>query len=86
MLNSFLAGAIALASCAIALFFFRFCRATRDRLFGLFAAAFLLLGLERIVIVFMSSQAESHVYLIRLSAFLLIAIEILDKNRKERND
>jgi hypothetical protein len=83
MLNTFLGGAIVLGSWAIALFFFRFQKATRDRLFGFFAAAFLLLGLERVGLEFMSGEPQSLLYLIRLLAFLLILLAIWDKNRTE---
>lgn len=86
MLISFLSGAILLASWAIALFFFRFQRTTGSRLFGFFAAAFILLGLERVCTEFMSSTFQSYVYLIRLCAFLLILFSILDKNRKNAKD
>ena len=48
MLKSMLAGAIMVSAWAISVFFFRFWRKTGDRLFGLFSASFLLLGLERI--------------------------------------
>jgi len=84
MLTSFLSGANVLASFAIALFFFRFQKSTEDRLFGFFAVAFVLLGLEQICINFMPAMLQSYVYLIRLSAFLLILFAILDKNRKEK--
>ncbi len=84
MLNSFLAGAITLASWAIAFFFFRFQRATGDRLFGFFAVAFVLLGLERVGIEFVFNKLESSVYLIRLCAFLLILFAIFEKNRQEK--
>jgi hypothetical protein len=81
MLNSFLAGAITLASFAIATFFLHFLRATGDRLFGFFAIAFTLLGIERICIEFGSGAFQYYVYLIRLVAFGLIFVAIMDKNR-----
>jgi len=84
MLNPFLDGAIVMAAWAIALFFFRFRKATGDRLFGFFAAAFVLLGVERIANEFMAGTFQAGVYLIRLAAFLLILLGILDKNRKEK--
>lgn len=82
MLKPFLEGAETLAAWAIALFFVRFRKATRDRLFAFFAAAFFLLGFERIALVFLSSELKEHVYLIRLVAFFLILIGILNKNRE----
>lgn len=84
MLNSFLSGSIVLAAWTIALFFFRFQKSTGDRLFGFFAVAFGLLGLERMSIEFMPGAFRSWVYLIRLLAFLLILFAIFDKNRKEK--
>ncbi|HEX3716845.1 MAG TPA: DUF5985 family protein [Verrucomicrobiae bacterium] len=84
MLNAFLAGAFTLCSWAISLFFFRFLKATGERIFGFFAAAFVLLGLERLCIEFMPNELQSYVYLIRLFAFLLILFGILDKNRNAK--
>lgn len=82
IVRAMLAGAIMLAAWAIFVFFLRFCRKTGDRLFAFFAAAFLLLGIERIIIVGLSSDHQSFGYLIRLFAFLLILFAILDKNRR----
>lgn len=82
MLKAMLAGAIMVSAWAIFLFFLRFWRKTGDRLFAFFAAAFLLLGVERISISIASSETGSYVYLIRLLAFVLILIAIVDKNRK----
>jgi ABC-type transport system involved in cytochrome c biogenesis ATPase subunit len=76
-----LAGAIMLNAWAIALFFLRFWKKTRDPLFGWFALAFLLLGFERVTMATLSAGAHSLVYLTRLCAFLLIFWAICDKNR-----
>jgi hypothetical protein len=84
MLKSFLSGAIVLASWAISMFFLRFQKTAKDRLFGFFAAAFILLGLERVSVEFVPNEVRSYVYLIRLFAFLLILFAIWDKNRKEK--
>ncbi len=73
-----------LSAVAIAFFFLRFWRKTHDRLFGLFALAFLLLGIERVSILAVSSENRPGVYLLRLCAFLLIIFAIADKNRKPR--
>ena len=81
MLKAMLAGAIMACAWAIALFFWRFWRKTGDRLFLLFAPAFLLLGIERIVIMMVTGEARPFVYCIRLVAFLLILFAIWDKNR-----
>jgi hypothetical protein len=67
----------------IAMFFLRFWRKTRDRLFLFFAGAFVILMLERIIRAGMEVETEwaPYVYLVRLAAFILIIIAIVDKNR-----
>jgi hypothetical protein len=79
----FLGGAVLVGCWAIALFFLRFWVKTHDRLFIHFAFAFLLLGVERIVLLLLNQESEykSYVYLIRLAAFLLIVFAIVQKNR-----
>jgi len=84
MLESFLSGAIALASAVIAMLFWECRTKTQERLFGFFAIAFLLLGIERVLTEFISANPHSVLYLIRLFAFLLILYSILDKNRTEK--
>jgi len=82
MIKAILAGANMLNAWAIALFFLRFWKKTGDRLFAWFAAAFILLGIERIAMLSLSGETRFHIYLIRLAAFLVIMFAILDKNRK----
>lgn len=82
MLKAMLAGAILVSAWAISVFFLRFLRKTHDRLFAFFAAAFLLLGVERIAILALASEVQAFVYLIRLFAFVLILLAIVDKNRR----
>lgn len=62
--------------------FFRFWRESRDRLFGFFAGAFLLLALNRVLLVALNEQRENSLlpYGVRLLAFLLILAAIADKN------
>ena len=66
----------------IGLFFLRFWRNTRDRLFGFFAAAFWVLGLDwvALVVVRPSDEARHIIYLVRVVAFLLLSYGIIDKN------
>ncbi len=81
--DAFVLGALVM-SCAIAgIFFIRFWRRTHDRLFAIFAAAFWLLGLNWLLIfVFASDETRSTLcYVLRLVAFLLILLGIIDKNR-----
>jgi hypothetical protein len=47
-MEQFVMGAIAMASAIAALYFLRFWRDTGDRLFAIFALAFLLLGITRL--------------------------------------
>ena len=82
-MQDFLDGATALTCCAIALFFLRFWRDTRDRLFGIFAAAFWLLAAQRLALALSADPNGEQVLLygIRLLAFVLILAAIVDKNR-----
>jgi hypothetical protein len=68
------------------LFFLRFWRDTRDRLFGIFAGAFWLLGVQRalLAVVETSPAGTVGVYGLRLLAFVLILAAIVDKNRGTR--
>ena len=84
MLQVFLSGAVCMACFTIALFFLRFWRRTHDRLFLLFSAAFLLLMLERIILVTIGASHElaAYVYFVRLLGFALIIAAVIDKNRR----
>jgi hypothetical protein len=75
-------GMLVMACVVVGLFFLRFWRRTRDRLFLIFAAAFLLMGLNWLLLATIGRE-ETHtaLYLIRLVAFVLIIIGIVDKNR-----
>ncbi|HEY0844406.1 MAG TPA: DUF5985 family protein [Noviherbaspirillum sp.] len=86
--NALLAGAIAMASITIGLFFFGFWRSTRDRFFVFFALAFMLEAIHRILIAIVA-QPEEHAsayYLVRLAAYVLILLAILDKNRSRSKE
>jgi hypothetical protein len=76
-------GAILLGCWAIGLFFFRYWRQTRQRLFRYFGAAFWLLAGERVLLLSVSPIHEFHpyIYSVRLIAFLLIIFAIVDENR-----
>lgn len=81
-INLMLTGAIVLAGCTIALFFWRFWKNTRDPLFIFFSLSFLLLGMEHLCIGLFGNHVQALAYLIRLASFLLILYAIIDKNRK----
>jgi hypothetical protein len=66
------------------LFFLRFWRDTRDRLFAIFAGAFWLLAVQRAVLNLAAHEGDPGtvwIYGLRLLAFLLILFAIIDKNR-----
>jgi hypothetical protein len=83
-MEDLLMGGIAMASAVAALFFLRFWRDTGDRLFAIFAIAFLLLAITRIGLALSTAHAEgqTHWYWARLAAFVLILLAIIDKNRR----
>lgn len=77
---------------AVALFFFKFWRASRDRFFLLFSAAFALIAGERFCVLFVDSafkavrevpSAGDWTYVLRLVAFLIILFAVFDKNRSK---
>lgn len=81
-----LSGALVAGYLVAALFFLRFWRETRDRLFGYFAGSFALLALQRIALEWsvMRHADTTANYLLRLAAFVMILIAIVDKNRAAR--
>jgi hypothetical protein len=81
-MNEILAGAIAMASLVIALFFFRFWRSAGDRFFLYFGLSFLIEGVHSLVsgIVLATHEDSPLHYLIRLLAYGLILWAILEKN------
>ena len=85
-LVAFLGGVLAAGYLVAALFFLRFWRLSRDRLFAIFAAAFLLLAIQRVLLVldFALVEDATWYYVLRLVAFLLILFAIVDKNRGGR--
>jgi len=68
----------------VALFFVRFWISTRDRLFLYFASAFGVMMGERVIRELLAIKNEwiPLIYLLRLAAFILILIAIVDKNRR----
>ena len=82
----FLGGALAMGYLVAALFFLRYWRQTRDRLFAAFAAALLMLALQRLLLAMDLALVEHQTwyYVLRLAAFVLILAAIIDKNRAAR--
>ena len=87
-MREFLVGMSAALSLVIGLIFLKFWSRTRDRLFLLFAVAFWILGVDWAVVAVLPyfvtrpSEHDVLIYSIRLLAFVLILIAILDKNRR----
>jgi len=82
----FLSGAVTMAYAVASLFFLRFWRRTRDRLFLAFAAAFLLLVLNTVLLTISNVPIENRAiyYLLRLLAFLIIIGAVIQKSRSSR--
>jgi hypothetical protein len=82
MVYDMMAGAIVIASIAIALFFLRFWRDSGDRFFLYFALSFLIEAVHRLVsTISLAAHEDSPLhYLVRLLAYGLILWAILEKN------
>jgi hypothetical protein len=83
---SYLSGAVTLGFFVAAMFFLRFWRRTRDRLFLAFAAAFVLLALNQGIAWFLGAGDEltPYTYALRVLGFVLILFAIVDKNVSQR--
>ena len=79
-----ISGALVTGYMVAALFFLRFHRETRDRLFLAFSVAFALLAVQRAALALVpgSERSDTLIYGLRLFAFVLILAAIVDKNRK----
>jgi hypothetical protein len=82
-MNLFISGLLVAGYLVAGLFFLRFWKQSRDRLFALFAVAFWLLAAQRaaLAMVEQRSPASAWLYVLRLAAFLLILAAVIDKNR-----
>jgi hypothetical protein len=76
-------GALTMGSLVASLFFLRFFRQSRDRLFAMFSAAFAILAVNWTAMPFVPPEYESRelFYLLRLVSFTIIIVAIVDKNR-----
>ena len=76
-------GAILMGYAVAGLFFWRFWRETRDRLFAILALAFWLLAVQRLTVAVWpgADDRQAPVYLLRLLAYLAILGGIIHKNR-----
>lgn len=82
-MHQFILGALTMASCVIGLFFLRFWRQSGDRLLLVFATAFFVLAVDWGLRGAWEPTLETRHYffLVRLVAFVLLVIGIVDKNR-----
>ena len=83
-LYAFLFGVLTALSLVCGLFFLRYWKSSGDRFFAFFAVSFWSLGANWALLVGRDPRDEymPYFYLLRLFAFLLILIAIVDKNRR----
>lgn len=79
-------GMLAMASLLAALFFLRYWRATHERLFAFFSLAFVGMAINWTVLAIVDHPVDeaqqAHAYVIRLVAFVILLVGIIDKNRR----
>lgn len=82
-MKQWLLGAIGTGSWIVGTFFARYWRRTHDRLYLFFAASFLIQAIDRLLLGLYggASEDDAFFYVIRLAAYLLIVVAIIDKNR-----
>ena len=85
-MNHFLSGMIVIGYLVAGVFFLRFWRDTRDRLFVMFGTAFFILAIQRVGLEIWHDVPERTTpwYFVRLLAFLIILLAIVDKNRPRK--
>ncbi len=83
MMNQFLSGAIVMGFAVASLLFLSYWRRTRQSLFLSFAASFFLLGVNYLWLAVTQIPVEerSPLFLIRLLAFALLIVGIVQSNR-----
>ena len=83
-MTGLLSGILIAEYAAIALFFARFWAKSRDRLFLMFSAAFVVLAGQRLAIALTREilEQQAPLYLLRLAAFVVILVAIIDRNRR----
>lgn len=83
-MRAFVHGVLTMAAITIALFFLQYWRISRDRLFLFFTAAFVTMAVNSLLLGVSDASGEERypVYLVRLLAFVIIIVGIVDKNRR----
>ena len=79
----FLAGALTTLYLLIAICFLKFWKRKRDRLFLLFALAFVLFALNQIgsTMISATNERSGYIYVLRVLGYVLILSAIVDKNK-----
>ena len=79
---NFYAGMVTMGFATAALFFFRFWRQTRDRLFAIMGVAFICFALNQTlpVVLDIPKEEQSWAFLLRLAGFILLIVGIVGKN------
>jgi uncharacterized membrane protein HdeD (DUF308 family) len=85
-MNLFLLGAVSMGFAVAGLFFLRFWKETKDRLFLAFAAAFFIEAVNRGALALSAKPNEGapFFYVVRLLAYVVILVAVADKNRASR--
>lgn len=85
-MNQLLSGAMVLAYALVGVFFLRYWKTTRDQLFMMFAIAFWMLAAQRLALALTTEVVEDvlFLYIVRLLAFILILVAIINKNRQTK--
>lgn len=84
-MSEFLQGGTFVASLAVALFFLRFWRLSREPLFAVLSGAFAVFALNRLLLTILESEDRRlWVYLTRAVVFALIAAAVIAKNLDRR--
>lgn len=83
-MTGLLSGILIAEYAVIALFFAKFWSKSRDRLFLMFSGAFVVLAVQRAAIAMTREilEQQAPLYLLRLAAFVVIIVAIIDKNRR----
>lgn len=83
LINAMLAGGMIVAAAGVALFFLRFWRRSRDRLFLWFAIAFFVQALDRLALSLGGGAPGEHIWIygVRFVGFAMLLVAIIDKNR-----
>ena len=79
-MRAFVAGLLTMGYLVAALYFLRFWRRSGERLFVFFALAFALLATQRMGLILLTFDS-TWLYALRLLAFVLLLVGILEKNR-----